>query len=133
MAGLGEGMVERVFVVTALALWLLLSGCASAPADEAAPAPSTPGTVTASAELDCTLLEAGTFFIPAPARRAGWSIADRIRDLGYDGSRDVRRRTRLVNEDGYTREIVEGWEGIGLRYRDPACRHRVGGSSGPGD
>jgi hypothetical protein len=133
MAGLGEGMLERVFVVTALALWVLLSGCASAPTDEAATAPATPGTVTASAELDCTLLEAGAFFIPAPARRAGWSIADRIRDLGYDGSRDVRRRTRLVNEDGYTREVVEGWEGIGLRYRDPACRHGVGGRSSPGD
>jgi hypothetical protein len=124
MAGLGEGTVERVFVVTAIALWLLLSGCASAPAGDPAPAPATPETATASADLDCTLLEVGSFFIPATARRSGQSIADRIRDLGYDGSRDVRRRTRLVSGDGWTREVVEGWEGIGLRYRDAACRHR---------
>ena len=50
---------------------------------------------------------------------------DTIRALGYDSSRDVRARTRLENRDGRTRTIVEGWEGIGLRYRDAACRHRV--------
>ena len=120
MAGLGEGTVERVFVATAVALWLLLSGCASAPAGDPAPLDA----LATTTELDCTLVEAGSFFLPATPRRSGLSVSDRIRDLGYDGSRDVRRRTRLVSGDGWTNEVLEGWEGIGLRYRDAACRHR---------
>ena len=121
MASSGDGTVERVFVVTAIALWLLLSGCASTPAGDPAPDEA----MSAAAPVDCTLVEAGSFFLPASAWRAGRSVSDRIRALGYDSSRDVRARTRLENRDGRTRTIVEGWEGIGLRYRDAACRHRV--------
>ena len=57
MAGLGEGTVERVFVVTAIALWLLLSGCASVPAGDA----SAPEAATASADLDRGSIGAGAF------------------------------------------------------------------------
>ena len=115
------GRSERIFVVSALVLWALLSGCASTPAGDPDPRTALGG----APELDCALVDAGFFFVPADSRgRIVGGVRDRILSLGYDDYTDLRRRVRRVNVDGRTREIVEGWEGTGLRYRDPACRHR---------
>ncbi|MBT8403233.1 MAG: hypothetical protein KJP18_05195, partial [Gemmatimonadetes bacterium] len=57
MAGLGEGTVERVFVVTAIALWLLLSGCSSVPAGDTGAAEA----ATESADVDTGSIQGGAF------------------------------------------------------------------------
>ena len=122
-----EGRIERIFVVAALVLWAFLSGCASAPSGDPDPLLALGG----EPELDCTLVEAGFFFVPADSRgRIVGGVRGRILALGYDDYTDLRRRVRRVNSGGETREIVEGWEGTGLRYRDPACRHEgIGGGA----
>lgn len=76
--------------------------------------------------LDCTLVEAGYFFVPSNRTgRVHPSLSARLRSMGYDGSRDVRTRKRTESGPGYTVDIIEGYEGVGLKYRDPACRHRI--------
>jgi hypothetical protein len=123
-----DGRLERIGIVLATLLWVLLSGCASTPSGDPDPLEA-----LGREPLDCSMVEAGYFFIPSASNgRVYPSLSDRIRGLGYDGSRDVRRRSRLVSGDGWTREITEGYEGVGLKYRDPACRHRIGRRGGGG-
>ncbi len=49
----------------------------------------------------------------------------RVRALGYDRFSDVRRILEQERDPtGKTYEVLVGWEGIGWRWNDPACRIR---------
>lgn len=110
------GVLKAAFLLPALA------GCATAEP----PGDPEPLEALGVEQLDCSLVEAGHFFVPSNRTgRVHPNLADRLRSMGYDGSRDVRARTRTESGPGYTVDVIEGYEGVGLKYRDPACRHRI--------
>ncbi|MEQ9568929.1 MAG: hypothetical protein RLN75_01960 [Longimicrobiales bacterium] len=123
----GAGAVRTTGLAVAVLLGSAIGGCATADPQ----GDSDPLEALGIEQLDCTLVEAGYFFVPANASgRVHPSLRDRLRSMGYDGSKDVRTRKRTESGPGYTREIIEGYEGVGLKYRDPACRHRINPRAG---
>lgn len=114
--------MKRGGLLLGLVLLPVLGGCAtSSPQGDPDPLEA-----LGVESLDCTLVESGYFFVPSNRTgRVHPSLRDRLESMGYDGSRDVRARKRTESGPGYTVDVIEGYEGVGLKYRDPACRHRI--------
>lgn len=104
----------RAQVLMAVVVLSTAGACSPRPEFAARPHPMT-------RPAHCELQEVGSFYIHANHR--GERLRSRLSAYGFDSTRDVRTVTRLVETSpGNHRTVVVGWEGVGLRWNDPACR-----------
>ena len=96
----------------------LVAGLALASAGACAPrAEFAPRTNPMVRPAHCELQEVGPFFV-----RGYRPDRARLRGMGFDAARYLRAVREPTRGNGTMTMVTVGWEGLGLRWNDAACR-----------